>query len=217
MNTGIGDAVNLAWKLGDVLRGRAAPALLASYEPERIAFARRLVATTDRAFVIATSSGRLARFVRVQVVPRVLSRLVRSKTVRRFMFRALSQTALSYRGTGLGAGRLGDVHGGDRLPWVELEGRAAAPDNFAVLDGLSWQVHVYGVAPPGLQTTCAELGLPLHVFAWGGAMGHAGLTENGLYLVRPDGHVAWAAPSTHTEALTRYLATVIGWRAELTT
>src|SRR5262245_66279429 len=46
MNTGLGDAVNLAWKLADVVKGRASPALLGSYEPERIAFARRLVATT---------------------------------------------------------------------------------------------------------------------------------------------------------------------------
>jgi 2-polyprenyl-6-methoxyphenol hydroxylase-like FAD-dependent oxidoreductase len=50
MNTGIGDAINLAWKLAAVLAGRAPQTLLNSYEVERIAFARRLVATTDRAF-----------------------------------------------------------------------------------------------------------------------------------------------------------------------
>ena len=58
MNTGIGDAVNLAWKLAAVLHGRADASMLDSYEPERIAFARRLVATTDRAFTGVTSSGR---------------------------------------------------------------------------------------------------------------------------------------------------------------
>ena len=42
MNTGIGDAVNLAWKLAAVLRGRAPEALLDSYQVERQAFARRL-------------------------------------------------------------------------------------------------------------------------------------------------------------------------------
>ena len=57
MNTGIGDAVNLAWKLAAVLHGRANPSLLDSYEPERIAFARRLVATTDQAFTGVTSYG----------------------------------------------------------------------------------------------------------------------------------------------------------------
>ena len=38
MNTGIGDAVNLAWKLAAVMQGRAEASLLDSYEPERIAF-----------------------------------------------------------------------------------------------------------------------------------------------------------------------------------
>ena len=61
MNTGIGDAVNLAWKLAAVLQGRAETPLLHTYEPERIAFARRLVATTDRAFTVVTSPGPFAR------------------------------------------------------------------------------------------------------------------------------------------------------------
>src|SRR6185295_9635261 len=51
MNTGIGDAVNLAWKLAEVIAGRAPERILDSYEPERAAFARRLVGTTDQAFV----------------------------------------------------------------------------------------------------------------------------------------------------------------------
>jgi 2-polyprenyl-6-methoxyphenol hydroxylase-like FAD-dependent oxidoreductase len=38
MNTGTGDAINLAWKLQPVLTGRASEALLDSYEPERIKF-----------------------------------------------------------------------------------------------------------------------------------------------------------------------------------
>src|SRR6201999_3977591 len=50
MNTGIGDAVNLAWKIADVMHKGADASLLDSYEAERRAFARRLVASTDRAF-----------------------------------------------------------------------------------------------------------------------------------------------------------------------
>jgi 2-polyprenyl-6-methoxyphenol hydroxylase-like FAD-dependent oxidoreductase len=69
MNTGIGDAVNLAWKLAAVVRRRADASLLDSYEPERIAFARRLVATTDQAFTGVTSAGPIARLVRLQIVP----------------------------------------------------------------------------------------------------------------------------------------------------
>src|SRR6201994_2856997 len=64
MNTGIGDAINLAWKLASVVKGRAPATLLDSYEAERIGFARRLVATTDQAFTLATSLGGFAAFVR---------------------------------------------------------------------------------------------------------------------------------------------------------
>ena len=66
MNTGIGDAVNLAWKLAAVLRGVSPRSLLNTYEPERIAFARRLVATTDRAFVFVSARGPIATQVRLR-------------------------------------------------------------------------------------------------------------------------------------------------------
>ena len=69
MNTGIGDAVNLAWKLADVAARARRRIVLDSYEPERIAFARRLVATTDRAFTGVTSRGAIARLVRLRIVP----------------------------------------------------------------------------------------------------------------------------------------------------
>src|SRR4030095_6924414 len=75
MNTGIGDAVNLAWKLAAVLQRRADDRILETYEPERITFARRLVATTDQAFTGVTSSTATARALRLHVVPVVLPAL----------------------------------------------------------------------------------------------------------------------------------------------
>ncbi|HEY3593641.1 MAG TPA: FAD-dependent oxidoreductase, partial [Polyangiaceae bacterium] len=86
MNTGIGDAVNLAWKLAAVLHREADPSLLETYEPERIAFARRLVETTDRAFTVVTENGPLARWLRLGVAPAILPPLVRQQAVRRLMF-----------------------------------------------------------------------------------------------------------------------------------
>jgi hypothetical protein len=143
MNTGIGDAVNLAWKLAWVLKRRADASLLESYEPERIAFARRLVKTTDQAFTAVTSSGPIARFLRLDVVPALLPLLFASRPMRRVLYRTVSQTDVNYRGSPLSAGRLGSVHGGDRLPWV------AGIDNFASLTALDWQVHVYGGSDAG--------------------------------------------------------------------
>jgi FAD binding domain len=164
MNTGIGDAVNLAWKLAAVLQGRAHASILDSYEPERIAFARRLVATTDRAFTGVTSPGAVARRVRLNIVPLLMRPLFEVAAVRRIMFRTISQTAVNYRGSSLSEGRAGPVHGGDRLPWVKVDSSGVDDDNFSPLASLDWQVHVYGDIAPKLQAVCRERKLPLHVF-----------------------------------------------------
>jgi 2-polyprenyl-6-methoxyphenol hydroxylase-like FAD-dependent oxidoreductase len=198
MNTGIGDAVNLAWKLAAVLQGRADRRLLDTYEPERIAFARRLVATTDRAFTVATSPGPLARLVRVDLVPRLLPALFASRAFRRFMFRTVSQIAIHYRGSSLSEGRAGSVAGGDRLPWI-------AADNFSPLASLDWQVHVYGEAAPGIAEVCGKRGLPLHTFPWTSATSRAGLERGAVYLVRPDGYVGLADARASPATLERYL------------
>jgi hypothetical protein len=202
MNTGIGDAVNLAWKVAAVLTGRADPLLVDTYEPERITFARRLVATTDQAFKAVTSDGPIARHVRLHLVPAVVPPMFRLASVRRFMFRTISQTTVNYRGSSLSQGQAGRVHGGDRLPWVRTE--SADADNFTPLTSLDWQVHVYGVAEQTLQAVCAVRELALHVFPWRSEMGPAGLQRNAVYLIRPDGYVAVADPQGRGTAITSY-------------
>lgn len=204
MNTGIGDAVNLAWKLAAVLHRRAHASILDSYEPERIAFARRLVATTDQAFTGITSSGAIARRMRLNIVPFLMPLLFSLRTARRFMFRTISQTVVNYRASSLSEGRAGTVHGGDRLPWVKLDLNGVAGDNFAPLTSLDWQVHVYGDAAPEILAVCKERKLPLHVFPWRPEMARAGLRRNAVYLVRPDGYVALADPEGGAKAVTSY-------------
>jgi len=203
MNTGIGDAVNLAWKLAAALHGHADERILDTYEPERMAFARRLVATTDQAFIGVTSSTRMARAIRLGVVPVVLPALVKSRGFRRMAFRTISQTAINYRGSALSEGAAGEIRGGDRLPWVQFD--TDGHDNFATLASLDWQVHVYGAAPPEIRSICDQRHLPLHEFAWRLAMRRAGLRRNALYLVRPDGYIALAAPVPSATTLTSYL------------
>ncbi len=67
-NTGIADADNLAWKLAAVLRGQAAPDLLASYNQERLQAAKRNVQVTNRT----------ARYLRA---PEGVERLFRSASI----------------------------------------------------------------------------------------------------------------------------------------
>ena len=123
MNTGIGDAINLAWKLTVVLAGHASDKLLDSYEAERIGFARRLVATTDRVFSFATAEGRIADILRTRVAPVLFPKVIAFEAVREYIFRTVSQITLNYRSGPLSAGSAGHVHGGDRLPWVPVDGK----------------------------------------------------------------------------------------------
>jgi 2-polyprenyl-6-methoxyphenol hydroxylase-like FAD-dependent oxidoreductase len=202
MNTGIGDAVNLAWKLAAVLKDGAPTNLLDTYESERIPFARRLVATTDRGFTLVTSRGGFASVVRTRIVPLLVPLLSRLPAFRRLLFTTVSQTLVNYRKSALSSGTAGKVHGGDRLPWVNL---GSGADNFAPLTSLKWQAHVYGDVTRGVSEACAELGLPLHAFAWQPGMQRVGLENAALYLVRPDGYVALASPRANPDHLRRYV------------
>jgi 2-polyprenyl-6-methoxyphenol hydroxylase-like FAD-dependent oxidoreductase len=204
MNTGIGDAINLAWKLAAALRERADDRLLDTYQPERIAFARKLVSTTDQLFVAATDSGGIARFVRTDLMPKVAPFIARFDATRKFLFRTVSQTGVNYHGSRLSAGGAGYVRGGDRLAWVRLGGEDGQ-DNFGLLDGLSWQVHVYGEPNEGLEDACARRRLPLHAISWRPDMRKAGFMKDAAYLVRPDGYVALADPHASAANLERFL------------
>jgi FAD binding domain len=201
MNTGIGDAINLAWKLAAVLRGRAPPKLLDSYEPERIAFARRLVNTTDRVFTLATAEGRIADLIRTRIVPVLIPAATKFDAMREWMFRTVSQVTINYRGSPLSSGAAGDLHGGDRLPWVSVDGI----DNYGPLSAINWQAHVYGVASSELMEWCGTHGLPLHVFAWRPNYDEAGLVRDALYLLRPDSYIGLVDKSASSDTLRRFL------------
>jgi 2-polyprenyl-6-methoxyphenol hydroxylase-like FAD-dependent oxidoreductase len=200
MNTGIGDAVNIAWKLHAVLKGRAPDALLDSYDTERSKFARRLVATTDKVFTFATAEGRLADVIRTRIAPLVMPRLIGFEFAREYLFRTVSQIMLNYRDSPLSSGTAGHVHGGDRLPWAGGVGG----DNFTPLANPVWQIHVYGSVRPELATWCAERRLPLHRFDWSSEHETAGLARDAVYLIRPDTYVALVDTTGAADAIERY-------------
>jgi 2-polyprenyl-6-methoxyphenol hydroxylase-like FAD-dependent oxidoreductase len=200
MNTGIGDAINLAWKLKAVLKSGAPGTLLDSYETERIAFARRLVKSTDRVFTLATAEGMVADIVRTRVVPTVFPALAKLESFREFLFRTVSQITINYRHCPLSDGRAGGIFGGDRLPWVVV----GDTDNYEPLKAMTWQVHVYGAASPELRIWCDRCNLPLNVFTWRQEYGTAGFAQDATYLIRPDTYVALADDSSAVNRLQRY-------------
>lgn len=200
MNTGIGDATNLAWKLAEVLRGRASPSILDTYEAERLPFARRLVATTDRAFQWIAGRGIEGRAFRTVVMPTVVPLATRYASVRRLLFLTISQLLIRYPESALSAGRAGSVRGGDRLPWATNE----AGDNFEPLKSLAWQVHVYGPVAAAFEEGVASLGLDLRAFPWNESAAAAGFAEGAAYLVRPDGYVAIALPDQDVQPIREF-------------
>lgn len=185
MNTGIGDAINLGWKLAMVVNGRAPASLLETYESERIGFARKLVDTTDRGFTIGVAGGLRGEIARRFLVPLVFSLGTSTAAGRRAMFRILSQIGIEYEESALSEGHVGKLAAGQRLPWI------AAVDNFAPLSSLDWQVHVYGEVSAAVRDACAKLSVPLHRFPWAESAGKAGLARDAVYLVRPDGYIGY--------------------------
>lgn len=189
MNTGIGDAVNLSWKLAAVVQGRADPSLLDTYETERIAFARSLVATTDQMFRLMVGKGVRGQAAREVLMPNLAPFLMGFSGVRTAAFEFVSQIRVNY-------------HGSARLPWVPSEGG----DNFGPLQSCDWQAHVYGDAKSALRDAAHETGLALHQFPWTREAQEAGLKRDALYLVRPDGYVALADAGQNVEALQQSLS-----------
>jgi 2-polyprenyl-6-methoxyphenol hydroxylase-like FAD-dependent oxidoreductase len=202
MNTGILDAINLAWKIASVVKGQASESLLDSYEVERQAFAHKLVETTDRLFTFATAEGNFADFVRTRIAPIFASIAYKFENVREYLFRIVSQTTLNYHESPLSTGKAGDVQGGDRLPWVPMLGA----DNYEPLSKIGWQVHVYGQAQADLITWCDQHKVLLHIFAWQPEHRKAGFAENAVYLLRPDTYVALADEHGSVLTLSQYFS-----------
>ena len=202
MNTGIGDAINLAWKLATVLRGEAQESLLDSYETERKAFAHRLVHTTDKLFTFVVSNGSFANFVRTRIIPSLIKCAFSFARVRERLFRVVSQTEVAYLDSPLSRGRAGNIKGGERLPWVEINGR----DNHSTLSSIRWQVHVYGQAAPSLREWCTNRNIALHEFTWDKPYRAAGFIRNAAYLIRPDTYIAVTEASGRPDVFEAYFA-----------
>ncbi|SOC43485.1 FAD-dependent monooxygenase [Salinicoccus kekensis] len=191
MNTGIGDAVNLSWKLSAVLKGRAAEDILHTYEKERIKFAHTLLQTTDRMFNFMVNKQRLRNFI----IPVFIPRILRFSNMKDRLFRTISQIHVDYRESDLSGGATGKVKGGDRLPWT---GRGEA-NNFRPLRSLDWQIHAYGEAGDEVASFAEEMGFEFFHMSWEESFEDTGMEEDSVYLIRPDGHISVAVKPENVE------------------
>jgi 2-polyprenyl-6-methoxyphenol hydroxylase-like FAD-dependent oxidoreductase len=95
MNTGIHDAVNLAWKLDLVIRGVASEKLLDSYHEERHPIAKDVLFGTDMAMKVATLRNPVSEVLRKRMLPVLLSQEV----IQQRLTKTGSLIAVNYRGS----------------------------------------------------------------------------------------------------------------------
>lgn len=108
MNTGMQDAINLAWKLALVTSGKAGAGLLDSYSSERSAVGTMVVRNASRLTRAANLSNPLLQSMRNHAIAWLLG----FQKVRRAMVGMLSEIDIAYADSALSIGR----HAGDRLP-----------------------------------------------------------------------------------------------------
>ncbi|MEU1615675.1 FAD-dependent monooxygenase [Streptomyces sp. NPDC005722] len=182
LNTGVQDAYNLGWKLGQVLRHGADDTLLDSYERERRPVAADVLGMSTRLHRGTVGDSRASSQRGAEV----------------------HQLGLGYRGGPLtaetreGLGEEGP-RAGDRAPDAPLDGGRRL---FDVLRGPHFTVLAVGAEPPAdlpgfVRTHRARPGDPVHR-EYG----------EGLFVVRPDGYLGLA---THdAERVTAWLARFAG-------
>jgi hypothetical protein len=208
MNTGVQDVQNLCWKLAAVMKGQAGPSLLDTYHPERQPLG---LVTTRNSLENSLSMGRTAR--------QDSAKLPRSEF--------LNEQGLIFGATYESAAVIPDgsapetvddpvtqyvpsARPGRRAPhvWLERDGeRISTIDlfggRFVMLtgpEGDAWcaATAIAGAGRPELAAYVIgrdEISDPDG--AWLTAYG---LEEDGAVLIRPDGYVAWRAPTRVAEA-----------------
>jgi hypothetical protein len=199
MNTGLQDAYNLAWKLALVVKNQAKPALLDSYEQERIPVARALLNGTDRAFRLVVSDNWFAGLLRTKILARIAAFVVNRKAVQRMAFRTISQTGIRYPKSFLSRSSDGLPHtapqAGARFPWLRLKFAANGPveDLFQKLSDTHFNLIVIGQPPvPEGALGFGDL-LRIHAIPGDPAndeeLARTQIPQPSFYLIRPDGYV----------------------------
>src|SRR3954464_328750 len=195
-NAGVQDALNLAWKLAAVVKGDAGPALLDTYEAERLPVAELTVQQAYTRYATRVVPERGTEGVRLPVPDINLE-----------IGLVMGSAAIQREDDGDGALHLAkcEIAGrpGTRAPHVVLaEGRST-------LDLFGSQFVVLRPAGDGVDDW-APPGVASHVVDADGFGEAYGLSAGGATLVRPDGVIAWRSRGPADRAdLERALATAL--------
>ena len=215
MNTGIGDVVDLGWKLAAVAQGWGGPNLLASYDSERQPIGLRNIGMTagfhlshgkfDDGFAAIEDDSDEGRALRGKLGPELVREVGR-------MFRTIGlQLGYRYEDSPIVVpdgtpptpddpeNFVASARPGQRAPHVALADGRSTLD----LYGRGFVLARFGAAAPDgaeIAGAAKARGVPLRTVTIDKPEA-ADIHERKLVLVRPDGHVAWRGDHPPADAL----------------
>ena len=197
LNTGVQDAVNLGWKLAQVVKGTSPEGLLDTYQAERHPVAARVLRTTMAQVALQRTDDR------TEALRDIVLELLGMEEPRKRIAAEMSGLGIHYE--------LGEGHPlvGRRMPDLDLVTADGPMRVFTLLQNARPLLLNLG-APGGFDITpWADRVQSIHAEyagAWGlPAIG--AVTAPTAVLVRPDGYVAWVGDGTQpdlTDALTTW-------------
>ena len=214
MNTGLQDAYNLAWKLALVIKQRAKPALLDSYEQERIPVAKALLSGTDRGFRMVVSDSWVLGLLRTKILSRIAAFAVNRKAIQRIAFRTVSQTGIRYPKSALSKSQeaLPETapQAGDRFPWLRLKLTSNGPveDLFQSLSDTHFHLILIGHA--AMAGGAPSFGNLLHTHFIPAdsvndkELARAQIPQPSFYLIRPDGYIGLCGKVAQADKIAKY-------------
>jgi 2-polyprenyl-6-methoxyphenol hydroxylase-like FAD-dependent oxidoreductase len=225
MNTGIQDAVNLAWKLALVSTGRAHADLLDSYQAERHPVGATVIRQTNIMTKVMASTGAAAQLRNIG-----LFLLGHSTALGDAIMSNLAEVTINYRTSPIikdhRRQRSATVHPGDHLS--EVAGLTHPDGTPAFLgDLLQHPGHVILLSgqdratADALRANLSDLGTVTPVVADAGGAVRGSIVDaagelgrrygtggNGMVIVRPDGYIGTIAHPADNDAITAYRATL---------
>jgi len=194
MNTGMQDAVNLAWKLALVHRGVCAESpLLDSYSVERSAVGDHVLAAAGRLTAVAIMKGDLRQMIRNHVACAVFG----LGPAQRAMANSMTEVSIGYPRSPLtahGSRAHGGPHAGDRAPIRagEVPVGAGSTPRFALCSAPDSGSAAFLARHADLVEPIIRA--PFHA--------------DGMWLVRPDGYVSVVAGRGDWEVMEAFLGSI---------
>lgn len=231
MNTGLQDAANLAWKLALAIKGHGSQELLQTYNAERWPIGQKLLHFTDKLFEGVASQSRVSALFRNVFFPLLMKIVTKNRRCKTRAFRFVSELGIRYHDNSfLRDDSSRKLKAGQRAPNALFK---RDKDIFSLIKGYQFHVLALSkraLSITEIEAIAVELallpqniGLPvrLHFITHSLTGEHEKIIQAesnqvfetyglssaspfGLFLVRPDGYIAYQSDEINVERLKKF-------------